>query len=72
MPALEQTEVEIRLLKLEVAIAQLWTLLGGVINEEQFNRLNILRQKEVALMEARLALLETQIARFQEAYNNLL
>lgn len=72
MTATTDLEAQVRLLKLEIAVSQVWTLLASVINKEQFNRLNVIRQKEITLLEARLDAIETQVNTLQDAYNNLL
>lgn len=72
MTATTDLEAQVRLLKLEIAVSQIWTLLASVINKEQFNRLNVIRQKEITLLEARLDAVETQVNTLQDAYNNLL
>lgn len=72
MTATTDLEAQVRLLKLEIAVSQVWTLLASVINKEQFNRLNVIRQKEITLLEARLDAIETQVGTLQDAYNNLL
>jgi polyhydroxyalkanoate synthesis regulator phasin len=70
--ALGEEEVEIRLLQVEIAMSTVWSLLSNVINREQFNRLNVLRQKEIELLTTRVETLESQVAQLQVAYNNLL
>ena len=70
--ALGETEVEIRLLQVEIAMSTVWSLLSNVINREQFNRLNVLRQKEIELLTTRVTTLENQVSQLQTAYNNLL
>lgn len=70
--ALGEAEVEIRLLQVEIALSTVWSLLSNVINKEQFNRLNVLRQKEIELLTTRIETLESQVSQLQTAYNNLL
>lgn len=70
--ALGETEVEIRILQIEIAMSTVWSLLSNVVNKDQFNRLNVLRQKEIELLTTRVETLEDQVSALQDAYNNLL
>jgi polyhydroxyalkanoate synthesis regulator phasin len=65
-------DVEIRLLKIEEALTDLWQMMRFVLNKEQFNRLNVIRQKEMALLETRLDTVETDITDLETKYNDLL
>ena len=69
---LSATETEVRLLKIEIALNTIWGMLKTVINREQFNRLNIIRQKEIQSLEERLAQLDSDIATLWGKYNSLL
>lgn len=65
-------DTEVRLLKIEIALSDLWRMMGAVINKEQFNRINVINQKALALLQARITELETDVTTLQEQVNNLL
>jgi hypothetical protein len=69
---LSTAEVELRILKIEVALNTIWNMLRNAVSREQFNRLNVIRQKEIALMETRLTQLDSDVASLRDSYNNLL
>ena len=63
---------EIRLLKIEEGLNDIWKMLRMVMNREQFNRLNIIRQTEMEKYEERLNAAETDLADLEQKYNDLL
>ena len=66
------SDVEARLLRIEEALTDAFRLLQNVMNKEQFNRLNIIRQTEMTKLDTRLDDAETDIADLDEKYNGLL
>jgi len=65
-------DTEIRLLKIEEGLDDIWRMLRTVMNREQFNRLNIIRQNEMTRYEERLDTAETDLTDLEEKYNDLL
>lgn len=65
-------DVEIRLLKIEDALTDIWKMLRTVMNREQFNRLNVIRQTEMIKLETRLDTTETDVTDLESKYNDLL
>jgi polyhydroxyalkanoate synthesis regulator phasin len=66
------TDTELRLIKIEEALTDFWRMLTFVVNKEQFNRLNVIRQKEMELLESRLDVVEADVADLESKYNDLL
>jgi len=62
----------IRLAKIETALSDVWRLLRYVINKEQFNRLNVLNQKNLERLSARISELETRLSELESKYDDLL
>lgn len=65
-------DTEIRLLKIEEGLNDIWRLLKMVVNRDQFNRLNIIRQTEMTKLEGRLDDAETDVTDLEQKYNDLL
>lgn len=65
-------DVEIRLLKIEEGLSDIWRMLKMVMNREQYNRLNIIRQTEMTKLEDRLDDAETDVTDLEQKYNDLL
>ncbi len=65
-------DTEIRLLKIEEGLTDIWRMLRTVMNTEQFNRLNIIRQAEMDKLETRLSANETDVTDLESKYNDLL
>ena len=63
---------EIRLLNIETVLSDIWRLLQNVVNKEQFNRLNVLRQQELNSFLSRLTLVEARVTVLESEYNSLL
>ncbi len=64
-------DTEVRLLKIEEALTELWGMLRMVMNREQFNRLNVIRQAEMTQLSERLDTAETDVATLKSRYNDL-
>lgn len=65
-------DVEIRLLKIEEGLDDIWRMLRTVMNREQFNRLNVIRQTEMTKLETRLTDAEASVSDLESKYNDLL
>jgi len=65
-------DVEIRLLNIETALDDLWRMMRAVINKEQFNRLNVIRQTEMDTLDTRLDAVEERADTLEAGFNNLL
>ena len=65
-------DVEIRLLKIEEGLNDIWRMLRTVMNREQFNRLNVIRQTEMTKLETRLTDAEASVSDLESKYNDLL
>jgi polyhydroxyalkanoate synthesis regulator phasin len=63
---------EIRLQDMEKALADIWRLLQNVVNKDQFNRLNILRQREMTSFMTRVSNLESRVETLENEYNSLI
>jgi hypothetical protein len=66
------SDVEIRLLKIEEGLSDIWRMLRTVMNREQFNRLNIINQTESERLETRLSTCESDVTDLEDKYNDLL
>ena len=64
--------VEIRLLRIEEGLDEIWRMLRTVMNKEQFNRLNVINQKEQLTLADRLTAAEADLTDLNTKYNNLL
>jgi len=65
-------DVEIRLLKIEEGLDDIWRMLRTVMNKEQFNRLNVIRQTEMTKLDTRLTTDEADVVDLEGKYNDLL
>ncbi len=65
-------DTEIRLLKLEIGMNNLWAMMQQAVSLRQFNSLNVIRQQEVENLEARIAALEVRMTASETNYNALL
>lgn len=65
-------DVEIRLLKIEEGLNDIWRMMRMVLNTEQFNRLNIIRQTEMENLDTRLTTAESDLDDLETKYNDLL
>jgi len=63
---------EARLSEIEESLSDIWRLLRSVMNREQFNRLNIIRQTEMTKLSTRLDDAETTLTDLHQKYNDLL
>lgn len=65
-------DTEKRLAYIEESLDTIWAMLKGIMNKEQFNRLNTLTQREQTLLAARVTELEEDLLEIQTEINNLL
>lgn len=65
-------DVEIRLLKIEEGLTDIWRLLRMVMNREQFNRLNVIRQTEMTKLNERLTTAESDVSDLESKYDGVL
>jgi len=63
---------EARLSEIEESLSDIWRLLRSIMNREQFNRLNIIRQTEMTKLSTRLDDAETTLTDLHQKYNDLL
>jgi len=56
---------EIRLSAIEDGLTAIWKLLENVVNKDQFNRLNMIRQKEMANLADRITAVASDVADLQ-------
>jgi hypothetical protein len=75
MPIIDPTftaSTELRIIRIEEAMTAAFKLLLNTVNREQFNRLNLIRQKSITSIESRLDAIDTQIDTLMSLYNDLL
>jgi polyhydroxyalkanoate synthesis regulator phasin len=63
---------ELRLQAIEEALDQLWVVIQNTISKEQFNRLNVVRQKQVVNLQDRITALTTTLTDLQDTVNGLI
>jgi len=63
---------EIRTLRIETALSDLWRLMRYVVNKGQFNSLRAIRQMEYDALIGRVVELETEYQELYDRVNNLL
>ena len=66
------TNTKLRLEAIEDALTKIWDLLQYVVNKEQMNRLQVIRQKELAIIQSRLEALATNYNDLASKYSDLL
>lgn len=64
--------VEARLKAIEDSLGQIWHLLQNTLSKEQFNRLNVIRQRQIAQIQDRITSLTTEITELEGKVDGLM
>ena len=65
-------DTEVRLLKIEEGLRDIWRMMRTVMNKEQFNRLNVINQTESERLDTRLTTCESDVDDLEQKFNSLL
>jgi len=65
-------DTEIRLMRIENALSDIWRMMRSVINTEQFNRLNVINQQNLDRIDTRVDTAETDLRTLEGQYDDLL
>ncbi len=63
---------EARMLKIEVTLDKIKTILGNLVSKSQTQQLNIIRQKDIKSLQERVTSLETSISNLENTIATLL
>lgn len=64
-------EVEVRLKAIESALDQIWHMIQNCMSTEQFNRLNVISQRQLQQINSRITTLTTDVTDLQERVDGL-
>jgi len=65
-------DARLRIEAIEEALDNIWALLQRAVNKEQFNRLNVIQQKEIDCINTRITSITADVQTLQEEVNSLL
>ena len=65
-------DVEIRLKAIEEALGQIWHMLQNCMSTEQFNRLNVISQRQVQQLNARITSVTTDVTDLESRVDSLM
>ena len=58
--------VEARIKAIETAVDQIWYMIQNTISKEQFNRINVIRQRQISQIDSRITTLTSDVSDLED------